>query len=157
MTARLRARWTMLSLRERVLILVMVGLLAVVILWYGLVRPVQDAAARARADHIVAVERAGRVAAAVAVLKGVNGSAPTLIGVLDQVVAQSAAEAGFTLDTANQEGADRMTVAIGAARAPALFAWLSGLEQRGVQVETIIVTPSTGGTVGARATLRRAQ
>ncbi len=150
---RARARWAMLSARERGLILVMFGLFAVLFLWLGIVRPVQDGLARARADHAIAVDRAGRVAALAAAVKGVS-TAPRLQGALDQVVAQSATEAGFTLDNATPEGSDRMTIAIGAARPPALFAWLAALETRGVGVETIVVTPGAGGTVAARATLR---
>lgn len=148
-----RARWAMLSARERGLILVMLGLFVVLFLWLGIVRPVQDGLARARADHAIAVDRAGRVAALAAALKGVS-AAPRLQGALDQVVAQSATEAGFTLDNATPEGPDRMTIAIGAARPPALFAWLAALETRGIGVETIVVTPGAGGTVAARATLR---
>ena len=61
---------------------------------------------------------------------------------------------GFTLDSAIAEGPDRMTIAIGAARPPALFAWLAALEARGVGIETLNVIPAAGGTVSARATLR---
>lgn len=148
-----RARWVMLSARERGLILVMLGLFAIVIIWLAIIRPVQDGLARAQADHAIAVDRAGRVAALAAAVKGA-AAAPRLEGALDQVVAQSATEAGFTLDNATPEGPDRMTIAIGAARPSALFAWLAALETRGVGVETIVVTPSAGGTVAARATLR---
>ena len=153
---RARTRWAMLSARERGLILVMLGLFAVLILWLGIVRPVQDGLARAQADHAIAVDRAGRAAQLVAAVKGAAAT-PRLQGALDQVVAQSATEAGFTLDNATPEGPDRMTIAIGAARPAALFAWLAALETRGVTVETIVVTPSPSGTVAARATLRVAR
>lgn len=154
MMLRLRARWVMLSARERVLILVMLALLAVTVLWLAVVRPVEDGLARARADHVVAVDRAGRIAALAAALKRAPGSPPRLEGALEQVVAQSAGEAGFTLDSANPAGTDRMTIAIGAARPAALFGWLAALEARGIGVETIIVDPAANGTVSARATLR---
>lgn len=153
---RARARWVMLSARERALILVMLGLFAVLFLWLGIVRPVQDGLARARADHAIAVDRAGRIARLAVAVKGA-AAAPRLQGALDQVVAQSATEAGFTLDNATPEGPDRMTIAIGAARPPALFAWLAALEARGIGIETIVVTPGAGGTVAARATLRVAR
>lgn len=155
--SRLRDWWRGLTVRERRLIAVMIALIAVVVLWLGIIRPVGDGLARARADHAIAVDRAGRIAAAADALKGVSATAPVLEGALDQVVGQSAVEAGFTLDTANQEGAGRMTIAIGSARAPALFAWLGGLEARGIAVETISVQPAAGGTVAARATLRTAR
>lgn len=157
MTGRLRARWVMLSLRERGLIAIMLGLLAVTIIWFGLIRPVQDGLSRAQADHIIAVDRAGRIAASVTALKTATGGPPQLDGAIDQVVSRSASDAGFTLDSANLEGADRMSIAIGVARPAALFGWLASLEARGIGVEAIIVDPATGGTVSARATLRVAR
>ncbi|MES2755713.1 MAG: type II secretion system protein GspM [Pseudomonadota bacterium] len=152
-----RERWAGMTLRERRLILLMLALFAIVVLWFGIIRPVADGQARARADHAIALDRNARVVGLVAALKG-GGKAPAALdGALDQVVGQSATEAGFTLDSANLEGADRMTIAIGAARAPALFAWLNGLQTRGIGVETLIVQPAAGGTVSARATLRVAR
>lgn len=147
----------MLSLRERVLIAIMIVLLATVVLWLGVIQPVQDGLTRARANQSIAVDRAGRIAAAAAALKGAPVAPPQLDGSLDQVVAQSAGEAGFTLDSANQAGPGRMTIAIGAAKPAALFAWLAGLEARGIAIETLIVDPGAGGTVSARATLKVAR
>ncbi len=157
MTARLKARWAMLSLRERGLILVMVALLALVLLWLGLIRPVQDGLARAEADHVIAVDRAARIGAVAAALKGVRGSPPRLDGAIDQVVAQSAGEAGFTLDSANLEGPDRLSIAIGAAQPAPLRAGRGRLEAGGIGGETSIVDAGAGGTVSARAMLRVAR
>lgn len=157
MIARWKARWVMMTVRERGLILIMLGLLAVVILWLGIVRPVNDALASARASHALAVDRAGRIDAAVLALRRTAGAAPVLEGALDQLVVQSATEAGFTLDSQNAVGPDRLAIAIGSARPTALFAWLSGLEGRGVGVETITVQPGANGTISARILLRAAR
>lgn len=157
MIARWKARWVMMTLRERVLILIMLGLLAVVVLWLGIVRPVNDALARARAEHVIAVDRAGQIDAAVLALRRTAGAAPVLEGALDQIVAQSATEAGFTLESQNLVGPDRMAIAIGSARPTALFTWLSVLEARGIGVETITVQPGANGTVSARIMLRAAR
>lgn len=152
-----KARWVMMTVRERVLIAIMLGLLAVVLLWLAVVRPVNDALADARAAHTIAVDRAGRIDAAVLALRRNTGAAPVLEGALDQVVVQSATEAGFTLDSQNQVGPDRLAIAIGSARPTALFTWLTALEARGVGVETITVQPGTNGTIGARILLRAAR
>lgn len=157
MIAHWKARWIMMSLRERVLILIMLGLFAVVILWLGMVRPVNDGLANARANHAIAVDRAGRIDAAVLALRRTAGAAPVLEGALDQIVAQSATEAGFTLESQNLVGPDRMAIAIGSARPTALFTWLSALETRGVGVETITVQPGASGTISARIMLRAAR
>lgn len=157
MIAHWKARWVMMSLRERVLILIMLGLLAVVILWLGIVRPVNDGLADARAEHSLAVDRAGRIDAAVVALRRTAGAAPVLEGALDQIVVQSATEAGFTLDSQNLVGPDRLAIAIGTARPTALFTWLAVLETRGIGVETITVQPGANGTISARIMLRAAR
>lgn len=157
MIAHWKARWVMMTVRERVLIMVMLGLLAVVILWLGVVRPVNDGLANARAEHTLAVDRAGRIDAAVQALRRTAGAAPVLSGALDQLVVQSAGEAGFTLDSQNPVGPDRMAIAIGSARPTALFTWLAALEARGVGVETITVQPAASGTISARILLRAAR
>lgn len=157
MIAHWKARWVMMTVRERVLILVMLGLMAVVVLWLGIVRPVNDGLANARAEHAIAVDRAGRIDAAVMALRRSVGAAPVVTGAFDQLIVQSASEAGFTLDSQNQVGPDRLALAIGSARPVALFVWLSALEARGVGVETITVQPAANGTVSARIMLRAAR
>lgn len=157
MIAHWKARWVMMTVRERVLILVMLVLMAVVILWLGIVRPVNDGLANARAAHAIAVDRAGRIEAAVLALRRNAGAAPVLEGAFDQVVVQSATEAGFTLDSQNLVGPDRLAIAIGSARPTALFTWLTALEARGVGVETITVQPGANGTISARILLRAAR
>lgn len=150
-----RAWWVGLTLRERRLIWVMLALLAAVVLWLGIVLPVRDALARANADHLIAIDRAGRIeAAAAAVASAKSTPPPKLEAALDQVVGQSAGEAGFTLESSSPVGPDRVAIAIGQARPPALFAWLAALEARGVVVETITIQPGANGTVGARILLK---
>lgn len=152
-----RAWWIALSTREKRLILVMLALVALVVLWLGIIRPVTDGLANARADHLVAIERQATVAAGVEALQAARGGGPRPLGApVEQVVAQSAAEAGFTLDTNSAAGPGTTQIRINSARAPALFAWLGGLEQRGVVVDALTVQPGANGTVSAQATLRDA-
>ena len=155
---RLRDWWIALTLREKRLIGVMLILLAILFVWLAIIRPVTDGLARARADHVIATDRAGRIAASVDALRNApRRSVPALDGALDQVVAQSAGEAGFTIDSSNPVGPDRVTLAIGSARAAALFAWLAGLEARGIVVETITIQPGANATVSARLLLKVAR
>ena len=154
----IRAWWRALTLREKRLVAVMMVLVAVVFLWLGIIRPVQDGLARANADHLIAVDRAARIAAAVDALKASPARVtPKLDAALDQVVSQSATEGGFTIESSNLVGPDRVTIAIASARASALFGWLAGLEARGVVVETITIQPGANNTVSVRALLKVAQ
>lgn len=154
MTA-LRAWWIGRSLREKRLILVMLALIAIVIVWLGILRPVTDGLADAKAAHLAAVDRAASVEAGVALLQASEAPAVASEGSLDQLIAQRAAEAGFTLDSNTPAGADSVSIAIGTARAPALLAWLGSLEQSGLVVDAVTVQPGPNRTVSARATLRR--
>ena len=155
MTASLRAWWIASSLREKRLILVMLVLFGIVVIWLGVLRPVTDALADAKAAHLAAIDRAAAVEAGVAILDGTEATAATAEGPLDQLVAQSAAQAGFTLDSNTPAGADSVSLAIGSARAPALFAWLGSLEANGLVVDALAIQPGPNRTISARITLRR--
>ena len=156
--SRIRDWWIALTLREKRLIGVMLVLVGALLVWLGVVRPISDGLVRARADHVIAMDRAGRIAAAVAALRDApQRTAPPLDAALDQIVSQSAGEAGFTIDSSNPVGPDRVTLAIGSARATALFAWLGALERRGIVVETITIQPGANATVSARLLLKVAR
>lgn len=152
----LAAWWTGLSGRERRLLTVMLVLFGGVFLWLGVWRPVQDGIASGWARYGAAVDLNASVRGRLAALKGAPPvqRADVAIG---QAVAQSASEAGLTLDRSAAQGDGRLAITIGSARAGALLAWLSGLEGRGIQVETISMTPgTTPGTVVVQAVLREA-
>jgi general secretion pathway protein M len=154
MTA-LRTWWIGRSLREKRLILIMLALMGIVIVWLGILRPVTDGLADAKAAHLAAVDRAASVKAGVALLQGSEAPAAASEGPLDQVIAQSAADAGFTLDSNTPAGADSVSMAIGSARAPALLAWLGSLQAGGLIVDAVAIQPGPNRTVSARITLRR--
>jgi len=154
MTA-LRAWWIGRSLRERRLILIMLALMGIVIVWLGILRPVTDGLADAKAAHLAAVDRAASVNAGVALLQGSEAPASASEGPLDQIIAQRAAEAGFTLDSNTPAGADSVSIAIGSARASALLAWLGSLEDSGLTVDAVTIQQGANRTVSARITLGR--
>lgn len=151
----LRAWFEGRTLRERRLILVMLGLAVVTILWAGIIRPVGDGLASARTRHADAVTRLGETQARVDAVRLVQRRAPLSLPLpfADEVRAR-AAEAGFTLTSVDQDGADRVRVGVQSARPGALTGWLARLERRGLIVDSAAFTANPDQTVGATLTLR---
>src|SRR5207244_2035517 len=110
----------------------MLALASGMLLWFAVVVPADDALVTARARHAAAFERNAAIRVAVALLDQKRTPGAAVTGALDQVVAASAAEAGFTLDANMAAGADTTAITIATARAPALLMWLDRLEQQGV-------------------------
>ncbi|KKW90924.1 type II secretion system protein GspM [Sphingobium chungbukense] len=158
MMERLKTVWGERSPREQWMLGVMFALLAVVILWLGLLRPL-DMARRSTRDALrEATDRNASIRAKVKLLKSLSRAAGTVdAGVpLDQFIGQSAGEAGLTLERAQAQGGDRLDMAIASVRPVALFSWLAGLEAQGVRVETMSARPSpTAGSVSVQAVLVR--
>lgn len=130
------------------------GIIALVIfLWLGVLRPVAGALESGWERQGTALDRYASVRAKVAELR----RRPSQRAQADRVpiaqrVGQSAAEAGFTLDRATEQGAGRMSVNIASARVGPLLEWIAGLEQAGVSVQTISIVPgATEGTVAMQA------
>lgn len=158
MMERMKTLWGERTPRERWMLGVMAALLAVVILWLGVVRPLEAARQSARQVLREATDRNAAIRAKAKLLKSLPRGAATAMSAtpLDQFVGQSAGEAGLTLERAQAQGADRMDIAIAAVRPAALFAWLAGLEGRGVRVETMSARPSpTAGSISVQAVLAR--
>ncbi|BAV64021.1 type II secretory pathway component PulM [Sphingobium cloacae] len=150
--------WGERSPREQWMLGVMFALLAVVVLWLGIVRPLGAAQRSAHEALGAATDRNAAIRAKVKLMKSLpRGPAATSRGApLDQFVGQSAGEAGLTLERAQGQGADRMDIAIAAVRPIALMTWLAGLEAQGVRVETMSARPSpTAGSVSVQAVLVR--
>lgn len=155
----LRAWWAGLNDRERRLVTLMLVLAGGVIFWLGVWRPVRSGLDGAQARYAAAVDTNASVRAKLAMLKALpNGAKNKAAGPVDQVIAQSAAEAGLTLDRSAAQGAGRVGITIGSARAGALLGWLARLEARGIGVETLSMTPgTTPGTVVVQAVLTGAR
>jgi len=158
MMERLKVLWRERSPREQWMLGAMFALLAVVILWLGLFRPLDAAQRFARDELREATDRNAAIRAKVKLLQ----SLPRTAGIadpdvpLDQFIGQSAGEAGLTLERAQAQGADRLDMAIASVRPVALFSWLAVLEAQGVRVETMSARPSpTAGSVSVQAVLVR--
>jgi len=143
------------SLRERRLILVMLGLTAVTLVWGGVLRPLDDALASARSRHQDAVVRLGEAEAEAEAVRDVTrGGVQPLAGTLADTVRARADQAGFTIETLEPTGQDQLRVVIPSARAGALTAWLARGEAAGVLVDEATLTDKGDRTVSATLVLR---
>lgn len=142
------------SLRERRLILVMLGLLAVTTVWGLVIRPVRDGLSSTRERYAGAVVRVGEAERALSAVKAIQRRQPrpVRLPLADEVRARAEA-AGFTLATLEPEANDRVRTSIATARAGALMAWIGSLENDGVLVDGLSVRGKGDGTVTAQMTL----
>ena len=152
-----KTMWGERSPREQWMLGVMFALLAVVLLWLG-VMGLAAAQRSARDALLTATDRNAEMRAKVKLLKtlprGVTGGSAS-VGI-DQLVSQSAGEAGLTLERAEAQGGARIEIAMASVRPVALFSWLAALEAQGVRVETMSARPSpTAGSVSVQAVLVR--
>ncbi|HZV56076.1 MAG TPA: type II secretion system protein GspM [Sphingobium sp.] len=142
---------------ERALMGVLGVAILIVFLWLGVWRPVNEALDTGWARQSAALDRFAVVQARIEALKQAPaqavGQGPRTP--IEQLVSQSAAEAGFTLDRVGNQGAGRMSISIGAARTGPLLAWIGELEAAGVGVQSINIVPgATDGTVAVQAVLQ---
>ncbi|HZV18396.1 MAG TPA: type II secretion system protein GspM [Sphingobium sp.] len=151
--------WGNHSIGERRLMATLAIVAAVVFLWLGVWRPVTAGLEHAWERQGAALDRYASVRAKVAELRRRPARAPQADRLpIDQRISQSAAEAGFTLDRATQQGTGRMSVNISSARAGPLLEWIARLEQAGVTVQTMSIVPgATEGTVAMQALFQEVQ
>lgn len=150
----LRAWFDARTLREKRLLIVMATLLALTIVWAGIVRPVGDALSSTQERHADAVVRLGLAESAVAAIRANRRAAPIGNSLADAVRAR-ADQAGFPLQDLTEDGADRLRVRIASARAGALTRWLANLERGGVLVQQATLTDNGDRTVAAQLVLQR--
>ncbi|MET0248791.1 MAG: type II secretion system protein M [Sphingobium sp.] len=151
------AYWEQRSTREQWMLGVMVALLVGVFLWLGVARPLAAAREDSREALRAATDRNASIRASVKALK-VLPAAPSTgpAAPLDQVISQSASEAGLTLERAQPQGDARMDIAIASVRPIALLSWIAALEGQGIRVETIRAQPGgSAGSVSVQALLVR--
>jgi general secretion pathway protein M len=155
MSDRFRALWLARTPRERWLLGVMLAMLAMVLAWLLILRPLGDMLSAARERHgeaVAALAEAREQAAAIARLEGIKPA--RIEGPIDSAVAAAASEAGFRLSQLQPQGQRRVTLAIAAARPPALFGWIAQMEARGYVVETLSASSNSDRTLSAQIVLR---
>ncbi len=155
MSARLKTLWLARTPRERWLLGVMLALVALVLIWLLLLRPLSDMLSTARQRHgeaVAALAEARSQAAAIAALER-NRPAP-FAGPIDTAVAAAASDAGFQLSGVQPEGPGRVSIAIGAAKPQALFGWIAALEAQGYIVQSLSASSNPDRTLSAQILFR---
>jgi general secretion pathway protein M len=155
MMAQMKAMWAERLPREQQLLAVMFTLLGIVILIFGIIRPLANAtnAARDRLDRVTI--ESGQIAAAADTLREAKKNAPPLLtGTMVLAVSQSAQEAGFNLSTLDTQGEDRVGIAMPAVKSAALFGWLRTLAPQGIFVERMTMRANADATLSIEGTLR---
>lgn len=155
MTERFRLWFAGRSLRERRMLLVMVALLALTIVWGGIIRPVTDGLSSARERHTDALIRLAEAQARVKELETVQRQRPApLEAQLDTVIRDRANEAGFALASVTPDGPNRVQITIATARPGPLLGWVAGLEAAGILVDSLSTTDNGDKTVSAQLSLK---
>ncbi|OYX61756.1 MAG: hypothetical protein B7Y89_12040 [Novosphingobium sp. 32-60-15] len=153
---RVSAWYIGLTERERMLVSVAGGLMALIVLIYAIILPVGQAVDDAAVRHRLATERAGRIAAQIDALKAAPRVKPAaLAGPVEQVAGASAQAAGFVVQSSQRRGSDAVVIVIPTARPSAALAWIDGLSAQGLAVEQLTMTPAPDGTVSVNVTVRR--
>ncbi|MGB5723546.1 MAG: type II secretion system protein GspM [Parasphingorhabdus sp.] len=144
-----------LSQREKILVGVAGLLLAGLVGYYGIARPMFDAMTAAEERYLDAVERHARIDAKVAALQlPADGAASKFGRGIDVFVSQSAGETGIAVGSINPQSDNRVNMVVESAKPTALFGWLARIEREGIAVESLSVNPAGNGTVSATLTLR---
>ena len=134
---------------------VMFGLMAVLVFWFALVRPIDDARERGELRLAAATADAGRIAAISEGIRRARASTPPVLAVpLPAAVGQAAEASGFTLSRLDPLSGDQVTIAISTARGPALFKWLGVLDNQGIIVDKLTLRPNSDATLAVEGVLR---
>ena len=151
--AALKIWWSQRTEREQRLLAVMFGLLALVLAWLLLVRPLAAALDAARLRHGEAVVALAEAKARAAPSSGRAPVAPVALPI-DSLISRTATEAGFTGARIAGLGPARASVTLDSARPQAFFAWIASLESEGLEVERLEARPNPDRTVAAETVLR---
>jgi general secretion pathway protein M len=155
MNARLTALWLARTPRERRLLGVMFALLALVLVWFLVLRPLGDMLSDAKERHGKAVAALAEARSQAAAIAALERRRPAAAGQpIEAAVAAAAGEAGFQLSALQPDGAGRVSLALGAARPQALFGWVARLEERGYVVERLSASSNPDRTLSAQILLR---
>ena len=153
---KIRNWYAALSAREQWLVAIAAGLMMLIVGLFGIILPLAAAVADAKQNMAEAVERHGRIAAKVDALAKVktDGQVAPAVSV-DALVQSSAAEYGFVPENIAAPDGDRVSFSLPSLRAPALFDWLTALEEQGVRVESLTIERPDGTLLTARLVLTR--
>jgi general secretion pathway protein M len=145
-----------LSSREKIMVAIAGILAAGVIGVYAITLPLLGAIQSKQLEYNGALERKAAIISLVQSASGAKTNARSLpSGPVQQLVSQSAIEAGFAIDRADAKGADRVEFVMAKAKPNALMTWLNDWEEQGLLVERLDIKAGIDGTVAVTATLAR--
>lgn len=147
--------WNDRSPRERILLAIMAALLAVLLLWLGLLRPLATARAQAIADAGAAAARRAEAQALVTAIRArpAASGAPVL-----DTLGRRLAEAGLQASQLEAQGPGQAVLEIAAINGRLLLGWASALESRdGLVIDELDATRNPDQSVRVRMIVRRAQ
>lgn len=155
MMAMITPWWRDRSPRERWLIGVMLSLLAALLVWLALLRPLAAARSAAAADAAAAQARlADTRALALAIKARPSATAAPVLDVLNRRLA----EAGLQATRLEAQGGGQALLEIGAVNGRLLLGWAAALEQRdGLVIDDLSASRNPDQSVKARLLVRRAQ
>jgi general secretion pathway protein M len=156
MNGTLKIWWRTRTLREQRLLLAMIAILAIVLIWLLIVRPLGDALSRARERHGAAAQAVAEARAQADLIRRLEQGAPPALGIpLDSLISQSATEAGFPVTRVERDGAGIATFVSSSVRPQAFFAWVEQMEStRGLLVERLSATTNSDQTLSVQVTFR---
>ena len=155
MTNSLRAWWGTRTTREQQLLLVMAGLAGLVLAWLLVIRPLDDALARAQERHGRAVVALAETRTAVASVAALQGRAPTATDApLDTLLNNSAVEAGFPVTSVTRQSATQANIVMPAVKPQAFFGWVAQMEGRGLIVDRLTANANTDATLSVDVAFR---
>lgn len=147
--------WEARTAREKQLVLAAAVLLALLMVWVAIVRPIADARAAAEQRLNLAVAELAKARADAAALRQARpaGGAPVPLP-LDGFLMTAGSEAGLTNLVVIGDGPARATATVPNVRPQAFFGWLTQLEARGIIVESLSARPNSDQTIAVEAILR---
>lgn len=157
MSASLLIWWQGRTPRERILLLLLGAIVAAVLLWLAVLRPLGEARENAAQRRRIAEASLPSIrsdAAEVEALQKQRRTLPRSTSPM-QAVSSSAAAAGFALRTIEEQPGG-VRVVIDAARPQALFGWIAGLERQGILAASLTATPNGDRSLAADLTFRTA-
>lgn len=147
--------WAQRTGRERWLIGVMLALLAALLFWLLLVRPLAAARATAQTDAGAAAARLAQGQALAAAIKARPTANPAAVA---DVLNRRLAEAGLQAARLEAQGPGQASLEVAAINGRLLIGWASALEQRdGLVIEQLEATRNPDQSVRARLLVRSAQ
>jgi general secretion pathway protein M len=148
------------SVRERWLVGIMLAIAAALLCFVAIYRPLAQAIERAEQRHVAAVRNHGLVLARLAQLDQVRRPAvatPSSSGApLSLRVTEAAALAGVSLSANEPRGTGSALITLAPAAPTAALRWLRQLEEQGIIVRELTITPQPSGQVVATAALAQA-